>query len=85
MKLNEGKSGLVEFLRRSMKRNLKNKQFHGFPVCNEYKYLGLRLSNKLSMNSQLSYIKNKSVNIFQKLSPSLYGTDLDTKKSMWQI
>ena len=80
MKLNEKKSGLVEFVGRMMKTKLKADFFEGFPVCKEYRYLGLRLTNKLSMNSQLNYIKTKSRNIFQRLSPFLYGADLDTKR-----
>ena len=45
----------------------------------------LRLTNKLSMGSQLCYIKNKSEDIHRRLSPFLYKADLDTKKNLWQI
>ena len=81
MKLDEKKLGLVEFVGRMMKTKLNFPNYEGFPVCKEYRYLGLTLTNKLSMTNQLNYIKNKSINIQQKLSPFLHGADLDTKKS----
>jgi len=85
MKLNEKKSGIVEFVSRKMRTTIKQEQFQGFPICKEYKYLGVKFTYKLSMKNQLNYIKNKSRAIFQKLSPFLYRSDLDTKKSMWQV
>ena len=85
LKLNDKKSGIVEFLGRHMKPNLTETEFEGFPVCAEYKYLGLKLNNKLYMDSQLKYIQLKSEDIFRRLSPLLYKADLDTKKNLWQI
>jgi len=85
MKLNEKKSGLVEFVGRRMRTKLKQERYEGFPVCKEYKYLGAMFSNKLTMGSQLDYIRNKSKSLYQKLSPFLYNADLDIKKSMWQV
>jgi len=85
MILNEKKSGIVEFMSRKMKPKLKLDTFQGFPICPSYKYLGLQLTNKLSMLKQLDYIKNKSQLIHQKLSPLLYNSELDTRKSLWQV
>ena len=72
-----------------MSRKMKPKHFldtfQGFPICPSYKYLGLQLTNKLSMLKQLDYIKNKSQLIHQKLSPLLYNSELDTRKSLWQV
>ena len=85
MKLNERKSGIVEFVGRKMKTKLVSESFQGLPICKEYKYLGLKLTNKLSIQSQLNYIKKKSFGIHQKLSPFLHNADLDTRKSLWQI
>jgi len=47
MRLNEKKSGIVEFINRKMKRTLTQEIFQEFPVCPSYKYLGLQLTNKL--------------------------------------
>ncbi len=85
LKLNEKKSGIVEFIGRRMSKILKESTFEGLPVCNEYKYLGLKLTNKLYMTSQLEYIKAKSQDIHRRLAPFLYKADLDTKKNMWQV
>ena len=85
MRLNERKSGIVEFISRNMSRRLTQDTFQEFPVCQDYKYLGLHLTNKLSMLNQLEFIKRKSKNIFQRLSPLIYNADLDTRKSLWQI
>jgi len=85
MKLNEKKSGIVEFFGRHMRSSLSTNDICGFPICKEYKYLGLRLTNKLSMGSQLSYIKTKSIDIQRRLSPFLHKADLDTKKNLWQV
>ena len=68
-----------------MKLHLAETEFEGFPVCAEYKYLGLKLGNKLYMDSQLNYIREKSQDIFRRLSPLLYKADLDTRKNFWQI
>jgi len=67
------------------KRGLLVKDINGFPICKEYRYLGLRLTNKLSMGSQFCYIKNKSEDIHHRLSPFLDKVDLDIKKNLWQI
>jgi len=85
MKLNEKKSGIVEFVNRRMRRILLEPTYKDFPICREYKYLGLRLTNKLSMESQMNHIKQTTNCIFQRLSPFLYKAELDTRKSLWQV
>jgi len=67
-----------------MKTKLSRTEINGFPVCREYRYLGLRLTNKLSMTNQLAYIKNKSEDIHRRLSPFLHKADADTRKNLWQ-
>ena len=85
MKLNEKKSGIVEFTSRQMRPKLNQNSYEGFPICQEYKYLGLILSSKLYMTPQLNFIWRKTNEIYQKLSPFLFSSDLDSRKSMWQI
>ena len=85
MKLNKKKSGVVEFIGRRMRTSIRIDKISGFPVCKEYKYLGLKLNCKLSMNSHLDYISNKSKDIHRRLSPFLYQADLDTRKNLWQV
>jgi hypothetical protein len=84
LKLNEKKSGIVEFLHRKSKPCLKIDSIDGFPVCKEYRYLGLKLSNKLYMKDQLAFIWWKAKEIQRQLYPFLSSADLDTRKSMWQ-
>ena len=85
MKLNEKKSGIVEFVGRRMRRSLRYESICGFPVCGEYKYLGVKLTSKLTMGSQLDYIKYKARDIQRRLSPFLHKADVDTKKNLWQV
>ncbi len=69
MKLNEKKSGIIEFMGRRMRPKLLDKSVSGFPICSEYKYLGLRLTNKLSMKNQLDYLKSKYQELVQAAAP----------------
>ncbi len=85
MKLNAKKSGIVEFINRRSKPKLIGQEFCDLPICKEYKYLGLRLTNKLSLQNQLSFIKYKSTELHRRLSPFLHNAELDTKKNLWQV
>ncbi len=85
MNLNEKKSGIVEFVDRTMKLKLKDQTFQGFPICNEYRYLGLKLTNKLSMKNQLNFIWWKAKEIHKRLCPFLLNAELDSRKNFWQM
>jgi hypothetical protein len=85
MRLNVQKSAIVEYIGRHMKKKLLQGSFCDFPVSNEYKYLGLKLSSKLTMRSQLQFIKDKSESLYRKLSPFLHKAELDSRKSLWQL
>jgi len=62
-----------------------NKLIEEIPVVNSYKYLGLRINQKLTMDDQIAYINDKSEDLQRRLSPFLYNSDLDTKKNLWQV
>ncbi|HRP37546.1 MAG TPA: reverse transcriptase domain-containing protein, partial [Candidatus Dojkabacteria bacterium] len=85
MKLNKKKSGIVEFVNRRSRLKLKDGTFQGFPICHEYCYLGLKLTSKLSMKSQLSFIWWKAKEMHKRLFPILLNSELDTRKNMRQI
>jgi len=84
--LNPKKSGILEFIARHMRPVLPiNKLIEEIPVVNSYKYLGLRINQKLTMDDQIAYINDKSEDLQRRLSPFLYNSDLDTKKNLWQV
>jgi len=57
----------------------------GIPVVKKYKYLGLWLNSKLSLDDQLEHIRKKSKFIKAKLSPVLSTTSLDYRKNLWAL
>ena len=74
LKLNEKKSGILEFLPRlgGQSRVLNaGSCFTGIPVVEKYKYLGLWVNSKLTMDLQLGYIKDKAQYLEFKLWPLL--------------
>ena len=57
MKLNKGKSGVI-FLENTRNNKISKKyqdlDLQGFPLLNEYKYLGIWLDNNLNLNKNTS-------------------------------
>ena len=62
MKLNKGKSGVI-FLENTRNNKISKKyldlDLQGFPLLNEYKYLGIWLDNNLNLNKNTSEIVKK--------------------------
>ena len=62
MKLNKGKSGVI-FLENSRNNKISKKyrdlDLQGFPLLNEYKYLGIWLDNNLNLNKNTTEIVKK--------------------------
>jgi len=86
--LNEKKSGIVEFLPRLDRQSaaLKiNSSFEGVPVVDRYKYLGMWVNFKLTLDPQLDYIREKSQYQVYKLWPLLRNVSLDYRISLWTI
>jgi len=84
--LNVKKSGIMEFVSRHMKPLLsQNDLIEDIPVVTNYKYLGMRINQKLTMSDQLSYINNRAEDLQRRLSPFLLNSDLDTRKNLWQV
>ena len=71
--INKSKSAILEFVNRSCKKTyLKtNDSYAGFPVVNQYKYLGSWLNQKLTLDAQISHMKKKFNFIRSRLSPAL--------------
>ena len=85
MKLNKGKSAIIEFLPpRSRRKYLKQPFKLGIPVLDKYKYLGLWLNNKITAADQIAHIKKKSLFISNKLFPLLRTSSLELRKNLWQ-
>src|SRR5688572_20539823 len=57
----------------------------GYPIVNQYKYLGTWLNEKLTLNTQIKHIRKKTNFIRSRLSPALYNASLDFRRNMWQI
>jgi len=72
LKVNESKSGILEFVPRMGKNNFYlevGSKFEGFPVVDKYKYLGLWIDSKMTMEPQLKHIKDKANFLTYKLVP----------------
>lgn len=83
LQLNKKKSGIVEFTTRHSKRFLTQEDIRGIPILSEYKYLGLYLTFKLSLNKQVSHIRRKCAFIKVKLNPILNKVSLEYRKNLW--
>jgi len=86
--LNAKKSGIIEFLPRygNQKSSLKlGSRLEEIPIVAEYKYLGLWLNKKLTMEPQLTHIKKKSKFIRARLAPIMKNISLDYRMNLWTI
>ena len=88
LKINSKKSGIVEFLPRVGSRDhyLKvGSYFDGFPVVDKYKYLGLWIDCKLTMEPQLDHIREKAAFLRYKLLPLLRNVSLSYRINLWRV
>ena len=88
LKLNEAKSGIVEFLPRTGRTTTAlelGDKFEGIPIVDSYKYLGLWLNQKLTMQPQMDHILKKTNFITIKLWPVLKKISLEYRKNLWTI
>jgi hypothetical protein len=88
LKLNERKSGIVEFLPKYGKTGREltiGKNYEGIPVVESYKYLGVQVDSKLTLNPQLSHIESKTNYIYFKLWPVLNKVSLDYRINLWNM
>jgi hypothetical protein len=83
LKLNKSKSGIVEFMGRHSKPYLNCQNILGIPVLTEYKYLGLWINSKLTLDKQIKHIYKKNLFIKSKLAPILDRASLDYRKNLW--
>jgi len=59
--------------------------YKGYPILFEYRYLGTILNEKLSIHSQVKFIKSKAFFIGNKLMPLLRCSSLESRYNLWQI
>ena len=64
--------------------NPTQRDIHGIPICEKYKYLGTWLDSKLTCGPQLQHIKKKAAHLFAKLYPYLASASSDARRDMWQ-
>ncbi len=86
--LNENKSGIMEFLPRQGPSKVTlniGEAFEGIPVVACYKYLGMWVDQKLTMELQLKHIRKKSDWISIKLWPILNKVSLQYGKNLWTV
>ena len=67
MKINKKKSGII-YHKINGKKLRKKKEYHGYPIMSEYKYLGIVLDSKLSFKPHLEHIRNKINNGFKLIN-----------------
>ena len=86
--LNPKKSGIVEFQPRQG-RTSNYLQIgtcvSGIPVVEKYKYLGVWIDGKLSMEPQIQHIKDKTNFLVHKLWPLLKTVSLDYRINLWKV
>ena len=99
MSLNKKKSGIVVFASRQskkipfmeFKKNDKQRkewiplkeEIYGVPIVSKYKYLGTLLDNKLTMKTQMNFIKNKADIMFPKIYPYIINATADGRRDIW--
>ena len=67
MNINKKKSGII-YHKINGKKLRSRKQYHGYPIMSEYKYLGVIIDNKLSFKPHLEHIRNKINNGFKLIN-----------------
>ena len=69
MILNKKKSAIIRLTKRNDRRTkpLDKTEYFGIPVVNEYKYLGVILTNKAKLSTMIKKIKIKSLFVIGKL------------------
>jgi len=88
LKLNPKKSGILEFLPRrgNCKRVLKiNSLVEEIPVVDKYKYLGIWIDSKITIDPQIKHINDKTNFLSFKLWPLLGNVSLDYRINLWNI
>ena len=87
LKINRNKSAIMEFIHKKERvTTLKiGDTFMEYPIVNQYKYLGTWFNQKLTLDTQIQHILEKTYFIRSRLSPTLYTASLDFRKNLWQI
>jgi hypothetical protein len=62
----------------------KTTDISGVPIVSKYKYLGTYLDSKLTMKTQLAFIRKKSNFLYTKLYPYLIHASANGRKDMWR-
>jgi hypothetical protein len=73
---NRNKSGVMYFDWKKNSKGLKVKEFSGYPVVREYKYLGGWLNDKLKVAGHLQHVERKVNFVMHKLTPIRMLKDL---------
>jgi len=88
LKINAQKSGIVEFMPRAGSNDSYlqiGSCFEEFPVVDKYKYLGLWIDGKLTLDPQLKHIDEKVKFLSFKLFPLLKCVSLDYRMNLWKV
>ena len=61
MKINKKKSGIMWFKRKKNNKKTLNeiKNIEGYPIVENYKYLGIYIDDRMNMQKQMDHIKTK--------------------------
>ena len=58
MIINKKKSGIIKFKKKDSNQP-QEQEIEGIPIVKQYKYLGIIIDQKMSMEPQLEFLKNK--------------------------
>ena len=61
MQINKKKSGIMFFKKRKTKQKENDNMILGYPIVNEYKYLGIYLDDRMNLNRHIEHIKEKII------------------------
>jgi len=67
MQINKKKSAIM-YHKINSKKLKKRREYHGYPIVSEYKYLGVVIDSKLSFKQHLEYIRKKIKNGFKLIN-----------------
>ncbi len=80
MDVNKKKSGIIPFT-----SGLLHKEYREFPIVTEYKYLGMVLDHKLSLDGHLVFINKKFAYISSRLLPLRSRNNLKINRNLFLL
>jgi len=85
LKVNNNKSGILQICGRNAKPSISMKTVLGIPVVESYRYLGLYLNSKLSVDHHLEKTRKKIEYLAGRLAMIPKANTIRLKANMWHV